>query len=158
MKLAEDFKGSDSDGCGEVKGAQRGGRETGEGDAVGIADFGVQPIGGSVALIAKKQAIPRCEIGVPKRLPCVGGEEPAPLGGRGVLAESAIIVMDMQVQMFPVIHTTAFQLAVADREAEGSDQVKSRIHPCAEPTHIAGILRDFRIEKGDVEPRILHGS
>jgi len=50
------------------------------------------------------------------------------------------------VERVPVVHSAAFEMFVSDRETERMDQVKTALGNSAEPTDVASVLRDLRIE------------
>lgn len=154
VEAAECLEGGDADGSGKVKGAQWGVGECGDGEALWVADEIVEPLRGSVAFVAEEEAIALCVGGVPERRLCFGGEKPEAGGGEGRGDKGVKIVMDMDIEVVPVVHTGAAQVAVGDVKAEGADQVKAGVDPCAEASDIAGILRNFGIKEDDVQVRL----
>ena len=55
------------------------------------------------------------------------------------------------VQQIPVIQSGAFQFFVIDLETHRADQVQAAARNRAGACDIAGILRDFRFDKNDVQ-------
>jgi DNA polymerase III delta subunit len=61
--------------------------------------------------------------------------------------------MDMLIQRFPIIHTTAFQIAISYGEAERTNQMQTNIRNRTETTNVARILGDLWIIEYDVKHR-----
>ena len=83
-------------------------------------------------------------------LPCLGGEEEI-LAAGGLLEEVVDRVIVGDVDEVPVVETGAFQIAVGDLEAEGLHQMQTRACGGAGAGDIAGVLRDLRLKKNDVQ-------
>lgn len=124
VDLAEGFVAGDGDGTGEVEGAQGLGVKAGEGEAVGVADGPVEPIGAAMALIAEEEAVAGGKRGIPKGTLGMGGEEPEAPRRIRVLAESVEGRMDMIVQLLPIIHAGAAEVAIVEGKSEGFDEVE----------------------------------
>lgn len=153
LKLAECFVTGDGDGAGEVEGAERFRMEAGDGEAVWVTDCLMEPIGATMALVAEEEAIAREEGSVPEGAFGVGGKEPEPAGGGGVLLEGLKRRMDMELKLLPVIHSGAAEVFVVEGEAEGFDEVEGSGGEGAEAADVAGVLGDFRLEEDDMEAR-----
>jgi hypothetical protein len=58
--------------------------------------------------------------------------------------------MVVHIERIPVVHARAPQMPVGYGEAQGMDQVQAATGERAHPAYIAGVLRDFGLEKDDV--------
>jgi hypothetical protein len=57
----------------------------------------------------------------------------------------------LDVDLFPIIETGAFECPIVDRESEWLDQVERRTGGEAKPADVAGIGRNLRLDEDDVE-------
>ena len=59
----------------------------------------------------------------------------------------------MDVNGFPVIQSSSFELFVINRKAQFPDQVQYTDGGTAETSYIAGVWRDLRLNQNDMEGR-----
>ena len=150
--LAKGLEEDDGDAVGEVEGAAFG---VGHGDVepavAGGFEEGVRKAGG---FTAEGKDIAG---GEPSRVVGAGrallDEPDAGVGGK-MLEEGGPVGPAPPLEVLPVVHAGAAELAVVEIEAKGLDEVKGGLGGGAEAGDAAGVGGDFRLEEDDVE----HGS
>lgn len=115
------------------------------------SDFGVKPLRGAVALVAKKQAIAIGVGDLPKALRRLGRQEPQPLGPQRTRPESIPVGVLMNIQGPPIVHACATKMAIRDLKTERVDQVKAGARQGTKPAHIARVLGNLGIEKDKMQ-------
>ena len=94
-----------------------------------------------------------------RHLPMVGGGRVSPVAGSGRhdagigmgLAVGIEVVPDGQVHVGPVIEAGAFEVAILKGKAEGLNQMQRGPGRRAQSGDTAGILRNFRLVKDDLD-------
>src|SRR5438093_3423281 len=77
-------------------------------------------------------------------------DEPEPRTARQLFAERRPARPAMPLDMLPVIHSGALELAVVELETQWFDQVQRRLRRRAKPRHVACVRRNFRFNQNDV--------
>ena len=67
--------------------------------------------------------------------------------------ENVPIVVLMEVERMPVVHARSAEALVVYLEAIGSNEVKAATDVSAQPTDVAGVLRDLGTEEYEVNHR-----
>jgi hypothetical protein len=57
----------------------------------------------------------------------------------------------MHIQRLPIIHPCAPQIPIIDHVSERMNQMQPRARERAHAPDVSGVLRDFRLEKHDVQ-------
>jgi hypothetical protein len=142
MELAERFVGGDTDGGGEIEGAERMIAEAREGEAVYL-ELLVERFRATVPFVAEEKRITRAEGGVPERGLGMGGKEPDPLWKEGRILKGLPGRMEVNIEVLPVVHATSAQVAVLERKAKGPDKVQPRVSESAQTADVTRVLRNF---------------
>jgi hypothetical protein len=81
----------------------------------------MQPRRRPIPLIAKKKAITVLEICIPVTLFRLGCEQPDPLGTVRKTQKTLPVIVMMDLQIIPIIHTTTLQVPICDLKSQRMD-------------------------------------
>ena len=111
-----------------------------------------------MAFVAKKQPVPCLKLAIPVSLGRLCSEHPNTLFLRSKRRgeETLPIIVVVNIERLPVIHSTALQVAVGDGEAKGTNQVEAAVHKSTQTPDVPGVLRNLWIKEDDVTTRLSH--
>lgn len=149
--MPQRFVSCDSGCGGKVEGTEIG---VGLRDCYTIfADFLMKPIGCAMAFIAKDEAIAIAVFHIPVSLLCTRGKEPESLRSIRAGSKSLPVVVVMQVEAVPVVHSAAPDLLIGNVETEWMNEMEASTGNRTQPTDVTGVLRDFGVKEDDVQHR-----
>lgn len=154
VQLAKGLVGGNSDRGGKVEGTQGVIGKTGQAEPERVADLSVKRVRASVAFVSEEKGVSGTEGGIPVGALRMGGEEPDPGGAAGSGPEGFPGFVAVEVQLTPVIHSAALEVAVIEGKAEGADKVEAGSGEGAHAADVSRVLGDFGFVEDDMQLRI----
>lgn len=104
-----------------------------------------------MSFVSEEKPVAICVFNIPIQVFGLGGKKPDSLGAPGAGAEGVPVIVVMDIEIVPVVHSAATDLFIGDVETERVNEVEAALSDRAEAPDVAGILGDLGVKKDQVK-------